>query len=152
MARKNRNVFFWGTFDIIHNGHLDLFKRSRHLGKVYVIVIPDKELKGVKKLFHNQYQRRRGLLKTGLVEKVFFDSFLRGLKCLKLIQPDLFFLGYDQKTSWEICLKTFLKIHYPKCQIVRGKKYGNIHSSDIKGIILCHCGSGKKYNNCHGKQ
>jgi FAD synthetase len=147
----SKNVFVWGTFDLIHEGHMNFLTKAKKLGKLHVVIIPSLR-KTEKKLFHTDQQRLQNLLNTGTVDKVFIDSYPDGMKCFTRTKPDVFALGYDQKTEWETLLTDLLKIHYPDCEVVRLRRSGNIHSSILKKSVKCHCGSGKKWKNCHGSK
>ncbi len=145
-----KNIFVWGTFDILHDGHIALLKEASSLGDLYVIVIPDVRMNGVKPLYFTQDKRVENLKKLDYIKEVIVDSF-PDIKCFLKIRPDIFMLGYDQESEWEEILREFLEENYPRCEIVRSKKYGEVHSSHIKKNIKCHCGSGKLFLRCHGK-
>jgi cytidyltransferase-like protein len=147
--RDVKNVFLWGTFDILHEGHFRLFQEASRLGNLFVIALPDKRMSESKRIIHDENERRKNLLKTGYFKDVFIDA-LPDLKCFDLTPPDIFCFGYDQDVQWREKIKVYIKNRFPKCKFVILEKYGDTHSSDLREAIKCPCGSGKKYKKCHG--
>lgn len=147
---KIKNVFIWGAFDILHDGHIQFLQNVKKLGLVYVILIPDKVVKKYKKLYFKADTRKKHLLKTGIVKKVFIDA-LPNIKCFAKIAPDIFVFGYDQNKEWNNILKKYILERFPNCKFKTLRKYSEIHSSHLKNKILCYCGSGKKFIDCCGK-
>jgi cytidyltransferase-like protein len=152
MGKYNRakNVFLWGVFDILHEGHIKLFQEASKLGNLCVIVLPDKKISDSKRVVYSENERRENLMKTGYVKDVYIDA-LPDLKCFDLVPPDIFCFGYDQDTEWQEKLKSHISNKFPSCKFITLDKYTDIHSSDLREIIECPCGSGKKYKKCHGK-
>ena len=147
---KIGNVFVWGAFDIIHDGHIKFLKTAQKFGDVYVILVPDKVVKKYKKLYFNAVDRKKHLMKTGFIKKVFVDA-LPSIKCFKKTHPDIFIFGYDQNKEWNNILKKYILDKFPNCKFKTLKKYSETHSSHIKEKILCYCHSGKKFIDCCGK-
>ena len=92
-------VLLAGTFDIIHKGHLDLFRQAKEYGdKLIVIVARDlnvKKLKG-KNPLHNENQRKADLEKIGTIDEVLLGSLSDPYKRIEEIRPDVICIGYDQ--------------------------------------------------------
>ncbi|MFA5188722.1 MAG: adenylyltransferase/cytidyltransferase family protein [Patescibacteria group bacterium] len=105
---KHFNIATWGTFDNLHEGHLEFLNAAKLLGnKLFVIIVPDEavmENKGHLPL-QDENLRKSNLEKLGFIDKVFIDSFDKQLESLKQINPDIFCLGHDQDTVWEARLK-----------------------------------------------
>lgn len=148
--KKLQNIFIWGAFDILHDGHIKFIEHAKKLGDVYVILIPDRVVKKYKKLYFEAVIRKKYLLKTGLVKNVFIDA-LPHIKCFKKIAPDMFVFGYDQNKEWNDILKKYILSSFPKCKFKILKKYSEIHSSHLKEKVACYCNSGKRFVDCCGK-
>jgi len=145
-----KNVFLWGSFDILHEGHLRLFQEVSKLGDLYVIVLPDDKVIESKHIINNENKRRENILKTKYVKNAFIDA-LPSLKCFDLVIPDIFCFGYDQDIQWQEKIKNHISNKFPWCKFITMDKYADIHSSDLRETIECPCGSGKKYKKCCGK-
>ena len=132
--KKARNIFLWGTFDILHEGHTKLFQEASKLGNLYIIVLPDKRMRENKRIMHNENKRRENLLKTEYAKDVFIDA-LPDLKCFDLIPPDIFCFGYDQDIQWQEKIKNHIGKKFPQCKFVIMNKYANTHSSHLRRNI-----------------
>lgn len=92
----------FGTFDILHKGHLNFFKQARGLAKkpyLIVSVARDanvKKIKGKKPLF-GQHRRLGFVKKSKLVDKVVLGGLKNYLPHIIAQKPEIIALGYDQK-------------------------------------------------------
>ncbi len=92
----------FGTFDILHKGHISFFKQARKLAKkpyLIVSVARDKNVKKIKGLSPTNNERKR--LAVVRVSRFVNEAVLGGLKnhITHIIQqkPHIIALGYDQK-------------------------------------------------------
>lgn len=91
-------VLLFGTFDILHPGHEDLFRQARAMGdEVHVILARDvtvQQVKGRPPL--NDEAARQAALST-LVDNVYLGSLTDKYAAIRDIAPDIILLGYDQE-------------------------------------------------------
>lgn len=92
----------FGTFDLIHPGHIDFFKQARRLAKnVFLIVSVARDVNVSKIKLHNprqsEYKRAKALKKIWLVDKVVLGGKKDYLPHILKERPDIIALGYDQK-------------------------------------------------------
>ena len=90
----------FGTFDIVHLGHINLFKQAKKLGNYLVVVVArDKTSESVKKkkLIHNEKNRLEFLQNLKLIDKAIFGNKINYYKVIKIEKPDIIALGYDQQ-------------------------------------------------------
>lgn len=132
---KITRVAVWGTFDLLHEGHINFLKEAARLGDLYVIIMTDKITKKNKGYIpnHNEQYRKKIILNIPYVKNCYIDSIDKGLKSILHIRPDIFCFGYDQKTIWEKKLMVLANNYRLKIRFRRLYKYANgIHSSDIR--------------------
>lgn len=71
---KSRVVLVGGVFDILHYGHVHFLKSAKALGDYLVVALESdkniKRLKGIKRPFHGQNQRREMLESLQFVDRV----------------------------------------------------------------------------------
>ena len=96
-----KTVLVFGTFDLLHAGHLYLLRQARRHGDRLVVSLARDQFvrswKG-KEPLHPEEQRTRRLMETGLVDEVHLsDPEPRSFRLLAEIQPDLICLGHDQE-------------------------------------------------------
>lgn len=104
IMEKNKitKIMLFGTFDGLHQGHLNLFKQARFLAeKSYLIVsiARDKNVFKIKKAFPDlsEKQRLNLLKKSKLIDKVVLGSVDKYLEHIIKEKPEIIALGYDQK-------------------------------------------------------
>ena len=91
-------VLLFGTFDILHPGHEDLFRQARALGdEVHVILARDVTVLQVKgRSPHHDEVARQAALST-FVDIVHLGSLRDKYAAIRDIAPDIILLGYDQE-------------------------------------------------------
>ena len=90
-------VLAGGCFDLIHPGHLEFLKRSKQLGKTFVLLLESdeniKRKKGEDRPLNNQIVRAKNISKLGIVDYIILlknpDSSQYYYNLVKSIQPDI---------------------------------------------------------------
>ncbi len=101
MSQDNKRVLVFGTFDLLHPGHLSFLRQARKLGKeLYVVVARDensKKLKGRKPIQNEQF-RLNAIAKLPFVTRALLGQkeINHRYKLVKEINPGIIALGYDQ--------------------------------------------------------
>ena len=95
-----KKVMVFGTFDVLHLGHLFLFNEAKKYGDVLIVVVArDKTvriLKGHKTTFHEK-QRLRAVQSLPIVNVATLGHHRDVYKVLEEYTPDVLCLGYDQR-------------------------------------------------------
>ena len=91
-----------GCFDILHRGHIELFKYAKSLGdKLYVGIDSDEKVnkdKGIDRPFNNVQDRRKVLEAIKYIDGVFIFNDTQGLDDLiRVVGPDIMVIGSDWK-------------------------------------------------------
>jgi len=117
----------FGTFDLVHPGHLSFFKQAKKLGDYLIVVVArDKNSQRAKGRLprHNEKTRLARVRRSKLVDKAILGSrtynFYRTIRTRK---PAIIALGYDQKPSaWQL-KKDLRKHRLANVKIVRLRPY-----------------------------
>lgn len=123
--KKSKTAIIFGTFDIVHLGHLNLLKQAKEKCDYLVAVIArDKTVLQVKgKLPRNKEAKRlKQVQRQNITDLVVLGNLRDKYAAIKKYKPDIIFLGYDQKAfteNLELKLKN-LKI---KSKIIRLKSF-----------------------------
>lgn len=115
----------FGTFDIVHHGHLSLFKQAKRYGDYLIAVVAqEKRAEEIKKrdLVHTQKERKEYLENIRLIDKVVMGDRRDVYKVIRLIKPDVIVLGYDQN-KFVNGLEEKIKDFGLKTKVVRAKPY-----------------------------
>tara|TARA_R110000824_G_scaffold94707_2_gene228259 strand:- start:1265 stop:1663 length:399 start_codon:yes stop_codon:yes gene_type:complete len=97
---EEKIVWTNGCFDIIHKGHIELFRYAKSLGsKLYVGVDSDsrvRKLKGKQRPINSEEDRRSVLDSIKYIDKTFvFDSGIQLEDLIKQINPSVLVVGSD---------------------------------------------------------
>ncbi len=92
-------VFTNGCFDLLHKGHEDLIKASFAYGDKLIIGLNSddsvKRLKGMGRPIQNEIDRKKALIDSGYVDKVYIFNDDTPLDLILLIKPDILVKGGD---------------------------------------------------------
>lgn len=94
-----KKVMIFGTFDILHIGHVKFIQEAANLGDRLVVVISrDQTVEEVKdkRTFHKEKERREVLQAIGEVDKAILGNIEDKYKVIREEKPDIIALGYDQ--------------------------------------------------------
>lgn len=96
----NKNIVLTcGSFDILHEGHLELLSQSAILGDILVVGIHSdrmiKSLKGENRPFHNEQFRLKILASLSIVDAVLIFEEPSPLELIRMILPDVYVKGGD---------------------------------------------------------
>lgn len=94
-------VMVFGTFDILHPGHIHMLKEAKEYGdKLIIIIARDKNIKKSKGRLpkNNEKERLINLKRLGIADKVYLGYIKDKYKAIKIQKPNIIALGYDQKT------------------------------------------------------
>lgn len=134
--KKLEKILVFGTFDGVHQGHLNMFKQAKRLSKnpyLIVSIARDQNVLRIKnKLPFNKENKRKKLVEETLVpDKVILGSLKNYLEHIVKESPDYIALGYDQVHYTEN-LKKDLKDHGLSPKIRRLKPYKqNIYKNSL---------------------
>jgi FAD synthetase len=133
MIRKVAMAF--GTFDILHPGHLHYLKAASRYGRLVVVVARDETVRKLKKRtpIFSERSRLQLIRSLGFVDDAFLGGKLKKpedrYRVILCVRPDYIVLGYDQKADLKY-LNKFLKDNMIKARIVRARPFNqNIHKS-----------------------
>jgi D-beta-D-heptose 7-phosphate kinase/D-beta-D-heptose 1-phosphate adenosyltransferase len=99
---KVKKVWVNGSFDVLHIGHIDLFRYAKSLGEELIVSIDSdrriKESKGNKRPVNNSTDRKEFLESICYVDKVLiFDSYLEMKKQIVDNKIDIIVVSDDCK-------------------------------------------------------
>lgn len=98
--RKCRKVMVFGTFAILHPGHLYFLKQAKKYGDYLIVVVArDVTVQKIKKFLPklNEKERLQMINALNLVDKAVLGDEVNWYKVILKYKPDVICLGYDQK-------------------------------------------------------
>lgn len=115
-------VMVFGTFDILHLGHIHMFEEAREYGnKLVAVVARDVNVEKVKGIgpFHNEQERLKFVKHINLIDEAVLGDKTDVYRVIKKIKPDVIALGYDQKVYVDKLGRALVKLGLDKTKIVR---------------------------------
>lgn len=110
-----KRVITYGTFDLLHYGHINLLKRARELGDYLIVGLSTDEFnwnEKQKKCYFN-YEKRKMLLESiRYVDLVIPErSWEQKISDIKQYHIDIFVIGDDWKGKFDF-LKNYCDVKY----------------------------------------
>lgn len=99
-----RKVITYGTFDLLHYGHINLFKRARALGDFLIVAVSTDEFNLIKeKKSHFSYKYRKQMVEAiRYVDEVIPEnSWEQKIEDIKKGDIDIFVIGDDWKGKFD---------------------------------------------------
>jgi FAD synthetase len=127
----DKRVVCAGTFDYLHQGHIDFLIQAKALGdELVVIVARDETVKRIKGFLpdHNEELRMNRIKETGIPDEVVLGNLKEDLfHILDELKPDVIALGYDQRVSEELVQK--------RCPVCTVKRLVSYHPEKFKSSL-----------------
>ncbi len=124
---KSKKVITYGTFDLIHRGHINILKRAKELGDYLIVGISSDSFNNLKdKQSYYTYEERKVIVESiRYVDEVIPEtSWEQKIEDIKKHNVDVFVMGDDWKNKFD-----FLKQY---CEVVYLKRTEGISTSQIK--------------------
>src|SRR3989338_21593 len=121
----SRRVLVFGTFDVIHHGHISFLRQAKKNGDFLIVSLArEKDIRKIKRQSarHSEAERKTLLESLKFVNKVVFGSKTDYLRHIMSIKPSVIVLGYDQKAFTEK-LREKLAERGLSVKIVRARAY-----------------------------
>ncbi len=135
MKKKKKVVMAFGSFDVLHPGHIHFLTKARKLGdRLVVVVTRDSSYRAQKKRRPVMSERERLLTVSSLrmVDAVVLGD--RGAaSVIRRTSPDVIAVGYDQDPNHPYLIAQLTKMKKkPHIVHLKAKKKHRYHSSLVK--------------------
>ncbi len=125
-----KRVITYGTYDVLHYGHINLLKRAKALGDYLIVALSSDEFNEIKnkKSYYNYDQRKLLLESLRYVDLVIPENnWEQKIDDIKKYQADIFVMGDDWKGKFD-----FLKDY---CEVVYLPRTPNVSSTQTKQYL-----------------
>lgn len=122
-----KRVITYGTYDLLHYGHIELLRRAREMGDYLIVALSSDEFNRIKdkKSYYNFEQRKVMLESIRYVDLVIAEEgWGQKEKDVERFEVDTFVMGHDWEGEFD-----FLK---DKCEVVYLKRTEGISTTQIK--------------------
>lgn len=135
-------VITYGTYDLLHQGHINLLKRAKALGDYLIVGVTndnfDRE-RGKLNVKNNVLERVKAVKKTGLADKIIIEDYVgQKIDDIQKYDVDIFTVGSDWEGHFDY-LKEYCKVVYlPRTEGISSTMLRAERDQDIKvGIVGC---------------
>lgn len=125
-----KKIITYGTYDILHYGHINLLKRAKELGDFLIVAISSDDFNDIKgKKSYYDFETRKYMLESiKYVDLVISENdWEQKINDVKNYEIDTFVMGDDWEGKFNF-LEEF-------CEVVYLKRTENISSTKIKNDI-----------------
>ena len=125
-----KKVITYGTYDLLHMGHINLLRRERELGDYLLVVLSTDEFNAIKhKTAYHSYEDRKGILEAiRYVDEVIPETcWEQKVSDVVDNQIDVFVMGDDWAGQFD-----FLKEY---CEVVYLPRTDGISTTKIKNDL-----------------
>ncbi|EJG0207412.1 glycerol-3-phosphate cytidylyltransferase [Staphylococcus pseudintermedius] len=122
-----KRVITYGTYDLLHYGHIELLRRAREMGDYLVVALSSDEFNRIKnkKSYYNFEQRKMMLESIRYVDLVIPENDWGQKETdVEKYEIDTFVMGHDWEGEFD-----FLK---DKCEVIYLKRTEGISTTKIK--------------------
>jgi len=134
-----KKIMCFGTFDLLHLGHLNYFQQAKEYGDYLIVVIARDKTKEKqnKEILFSEEERLQLIKNIKIVNEVVLGYPDNHFKIIEEHKPDVLCLGYDHKIN-ENDLKEKLALLNLRPEIKRMKPYdsGKHKSTLLKEKLL----------------
>ena len=128
-----KKVITYGTFDMIHQGHLNILKRAKAMGDYLIVGVTSDDFdsrRGKINVQQSMMERVEGVKETGLADQIIIEEY-EGQKIddINRFGVDVFAIGSDWKGKFDY-LSEF-------CQVVYLERTKGISSTQIRTPGSC---------------
>ncbi|AHA28907.1 glycerol-3-phosphate cytidylyltransferase [Exiguobacterium sp. Leaf187] len=125
-----KKVITYGTFDLLHWGHINILRRAKEMGDYLIVAISTDEFNRLKhkQAYHNYENRKLILEAIRYVDEVIPENnWEQKVEDVQKHNVDVFVMGDDWKGEFD-----FLKDH---CEVVYLERTEGISTSQIKNEL-----------------
>lgn len=125
-----KRVITYGTFDVLHYGHINLLKRAKALGDYLIVALSSDEFNMIKnKKSYYTYEQRKTILEAcRYVDLVIPENdWEQKINDVQKYQADIFVMGDDWKGKFD-----FLKDY---CEVIYLPRTPDVSSTQTKAYL-----------------
>jgi len=131
MRKKPRTVITYGTFDLMHEGHIRLLRRAKALGDRLIVGVTSDSYdmqRGKLNVRQPLSERIRAVQETGLADMIIVEEYEgQKIEDIQRYDVDVFAIGSDWKGKFD-----YLKKY---CEVVYLERTKGVSSTQLRGTV-----------------
>lgn len=137
-----KKVITYGTYDLLHQGHINLLRRAKALGDYLIVGVTndsfDRE-RGKLNVRNNVLERVEAVKATGLADQIIIEDYVgQKIDDIQKYDIDIFAIGSDWEGKFDY-LKEYCEVVYlPRTEGISSTMLRDESTTDVRiGIIGC---------------
>lgn len=137
-----KKVITYGTYDLLHQGHINLLRRAKELGDYLIVGVTSDSFdrgRGKLNVRNNVLERVEAVKATGYADEVIIEDYVgQKIDDIQKYNVDIFAIGSDWEGQFDY-LNEFTKVVYlPRTEGISSTMLRAADTTDVKvGIIGC---------------
>lgn len=104
-----KTVITYGTYDLLHQGHINLLRRAKELGDYLIVGVTNDSFdrdRGKLNVRNNVLERVEAVKATGYADKIIIEDYVgQKIDDIQKYNVDIFAIGSDWEGKFEVLLK-----------------------------------------------
>lgn len=137
-----KKVITYGTYDLLHQGHINLLKRAKELGDYLIVGVTNDSFdrdRGKLNVRNNVLERVEAVKATGYADQIIIEDYVgQKIDDIQKYDVDIFAVGSDWKGKFDY-LKEFCEVVYlPRTEGISSTMLRNDSQIEVKvGVLGC---------------
>ena len=137
-----KKVITYGTYDLLHQGHINLLRRAKALGDYLIVGVTSDSFdrgRGKLNVRNNVLERVEAVRKTGFADEIIIEDYLgQKIDDIQKYDVDIFAIGSDWEGKFDY-LNEYCKVVYlPRTEGISSTMLREESTTNVKiGIIGC---------------
>lgn len=137
-----KKVITYGTYDLLHQGHLNLLKRAKELGDYLIVGVTNDNFdrdRGKLNVRNNVLERVEAVKATGYADKIIIEDYVgQKIDDIQKYDVDIFAIGSDWEGKFDYLNEFCQVVYLPRTQGISSTMLRNESQETVKiGIIGC---------------
>ena len=115
-----KKVITYGTYDLLHEGHIRLLKREKDLGDYLIVGITSDDFDKTRGKINVQQplmERLEAVRETGLADKIIVEEYIgQKIDDIKRYDVDIFTVGSDWEGQFDYLKEYFDVVYLPRTE------------------------------------
>lgn len=139
---KQKRVITYGTYDLLHQGHINLLRRAKELGDYLIVGVTNDSFdrdRGKLNVRNNVLERVEAVRSTGYADQIIIEDYVgQKIDDIQKYGVDIFAIGSDWEGKFDY-LKEFCEVVYlPRTEGISSTMLREEATTDVRvGIVGC---------------
>lgn len=137
-----KKVITYGTYDLLHQGHINLLRRAKALGDYLIVGVTNDSFdrdRGKLNVCNNVLERAEAVKATGFADQIIIEDYLgQKIDDIQKYDVDIFAIGSDWEGKFDYLNEFCQVVYLPRTEGISSTMLRDRKTTDVKvGIIGC---------------